>query len=156
MENKVIPVKYTVINNTELTGEEKIAYKEALKAISSSFAPHSGFRVGAAAILSDGTIINGSNQESDVYPSGMCAERVLLFNKFSNFPDKDIRIIAVTAENEDGPIKNEVFPCGMCTQTLVDAEKRQEKPFRILMAGSEKSIIIDSAKRLMPFQFTLK
>ncbi|MCC8088465.1 MAG: cytidine deaminase [Rikenellaceae bacterium] len=156
MEKKTIPVEYTVVNNGELQGDDLIIFNEARKATENSFAPHSNFRVGAAALLDDGTIVYGANQESDVYPAGLCAERVLLFNKLSNYQCRYIRTIAITARNDSGFIDGEIFPCGMCTQTLIDAEKRQKSPIRIIMAGKNRSIIIDSAKRLMPFEFTLE
>lgn len=47
----------------------------AAEACSKSYAPYSDFRVGAAALLDDGEIVSAANQESEVFPSGMCAER---------------------------------------------------------------------------------
>jgi cytidine deaminase len=35
--------------------------------------------VGAAILLDNGQIILGSNQENAAYPSGLCAERVVIF-----------------------------------------------------------------------------
>ena len=43
----------------------------AADACGTAYAPYSGFRVGAAALLEDGTILTASNQESEVFPSGM-------------------------------------------------------------------------------------
>ena len=38
--------------------------------------PYSHFRVGAALLSEDGTIVKGCNVENAAYPVGMCAERV--------------------------------------------------------------------------------
>ena len=57
----------------------------AADACGTAYAPYSGFRVGAAALLEDGTILTASNQESEVFPSGMCAERSLLYYLQANF-----------------------------------------------------------------------
>jgi cytidine deaminase len=42
-------------------------------------APYSKFRVGAALLLDNGQTVLGSNQENAAYPSGLCAERVAIF-----------------------------------------------------------------------------
>ena len=49
--------------------------EEARRAVARAYAPYSKFRVGAAARLRSGKILCGSNQESEVFPAGMCAER---------------------------------------------------------------------------------
>ena len=62
------------------TPEERLLIEEARKAAQGAYAPFSGYRVGAAARLASGRIITAANQESEVFPAGLCAERVLLFS----------------------------------------------------------------------------
>ncbi len=63
----------------ELNKDEQDLVKAAYNALSKSYSPYSCFKVGAAVRLSDGTIVQGTNQENAAYPSGLCAERTALF-----------------------------------------------------------------------------
>lgn len=87
----------------------------AADACGTAYAPYSGFRVGAAALLEDGTILTASNQESEVFPSGMCAERSLLYYLQANF--SGVRIVAlatasVPGERECSPVRR--LSAGAC------------------------------------------
>ena len=52
---------------------------EAFIASENAYAPYSSFKVGASLLLTDGTIIHGTNIENAAYGSTMCAE--MLFFK---------------------------------------------------------------------------
>ena len=60
----------------ELTEEDRKLVDAACKATQRSYAPYSHFSVGAAALLENGVVVTGSNQENAAYPSGLCAERI--------------------------------------------------------------------------------
>ena len=75
MENRNITTKIIVCSYDELNEEEKKLIDAAKEATNRSYSPYSRFQVGAAALLSGGTVITGSNQENAAYPSGICAER---------------------------------------------------------------------------------
>ena len=62
----------------ELSEEERRLIDAAKEATARSYAPYSRFHVGAAALLANGIIVSGSNQENAAYPSGTCAERTTL------------------------------------------------------------------------------
>ena len=123
----------------------------ARKATEKAFAPYSEFRVGAAALLRSGEVVSAANCESEVYPSGMCAERVLLYNLQINHADDPIVAFAIASV----PAERECYPCGSCRQTLLDAQKRQQSPIRIIMSSAESATIVDSAEELLPFSFKL-
>ncbi len=127
----------------------------ARKACGKAYAPFSGFRVGAAARLDDGTTLAASNQESEVFPEGMCAERVLLYWIQANYANRKIVSFALAAEQNAKPTEREVYPCGACAQIFADTEKRQGAPIKILMCGAENCTVVDSAKSLIPFTFEL-
>ncbi len=64
----------------ELDNIYRQLYEAAFEASKKAYAPYSKFHVGAAALLENGTIISGNNQENAAYPSGLCAERMTLFH----------------------------------------------------------------------------
>ncbi|NBJ06719.1 cytidine deaminase [Alistipes sp. Z76] len=123
----------------------------AEKATENSFAPYSRFRVGAAARLASGRIVTGANIESEVFPSGLCAERTLLYHCQANHADDPVTALAIASR----PSQRECYPCGGCRQTLLDTERRQKLPIRIIMTGGGTASVVDSAERLLPFTFEL-
>ncbi len=136
---------------SEMTAPDRELAECAEKACGSAHAPYSGFRVGAAARLRSGRIIAGSNQESEVFPAGMCAERTLLFHWQAHHADDPIEAFAVASI----PGERECYPCGGCRQVLLDTERRQGSPIRIIMCSEATATVVRSAKDLLPFQFSI-
>ena len=126
------------------------AAKEASK---HSYAPYSHFSVGAAALLDDGNIVSGNNQENAAYPSGLCAERVTLFYANARYPEQAIEAIAITARDQAGETIAPVTPCGACRQVLLEAEQRYQKDICVLLCGKEKVLLVRSTKDLLPLSF---
>jgi cytidine deaminase len=125
--------------------------KAAFEATTQAYAPFSGFKVGAAARLRSGEIITAANCESEVFPSGLCAERSLLYHYATNHADNPIEAIAIASN----PSERECYPCGACRQVMLDTENRQQSPIRIIMAGGGTATVVNSAKDLLPFTFRL-
>ncbi len=149
---KVFNINYTHFDNLdEVSAEDRQLIDQAKAMTKKSFAPYSNFHVGAAARLASGKIIHGCNVESEVYPAGLCAERTLLFYAQSNHGDDPIEAIAIASV----PDEREVYPCGQCRQVLVDTERRQGSPMRVIMSGRNSATITPSATDLLPFTFKL-
>jgi cytidine deaminase len=74
----------------ELPNQEQELVQAAQKVAVAAYAPYSGFFVGAALLLEDGTVVSGSNQENVAFPSGICAERTAMFWAGANYPSKAI------------------------------------------------------------------
>lgn len=149
---KTLAITYHHFDSLEsLPKADQELIKAARKATEKAFAPYSKFRVGAAALLRSGEVVSAANCESEVYPSGMCAERVLLYNLQINHADDPIVAFAIASV----PAERECYPCGSCRQTLLDAQKRQQSPIRIIMSSAESATIVDSAEELLPFSFKL-
>ena len=128
--------------------------KSARNATKTAFAPYSNFKVGAAALLSNGQIVIGSNQESASYPVGICAERTLLNSIGSQFSSETIIAMAISYDTIKAACDAPISPCGMCRQSLLDFENRYQSPIKIILAGKSGPImVIDSAKNLLPFGF---
>lgn len=134
-----------------LPDTDKSLVEAAMQATEKAFAPYSKFRVGVAARLSSGEIISAANCESEVFPSGMCAERSLLYFAASNHANLKIEALAIAFS----PSERECYPCGACRQALLDAEHRQATPIRIIMASAESATVVESAQTLLPFTFKL-
>lgn len=148
-------IKYVKSQIYDLPEADRKLAELARQACRTSYSPFSGFRVGAAALLDDGTLLTASNQESEVFPSGMCAERVLLYKFQSDFPGRKITAVAIASRQNGQPAEREVYPCGGCAQVFVDTEKRQQHPIRLIMCGATTCTVVESAKNLLPFTFEL-
>ena len=126
----------------------------AIKATETAYAPYSNFKVGAAALLSTGQIILGSNQESTSFPVGICAERNLLNSIGSQYPNATILAMAISYDPLNKPSVEPISPCGMCRQSLLDYENRYQAPIKIILAGKSGPVmVLLSAANLLPFGF---
>ena len=135
-----------------LPAHARTLWEKALEATQLSYAPYSRFRVGAALLLEDGQILQGANQENAVYPSGLCAERVVLF-QYGLRPQVPIQSIAVVACNESG-VFVPVTPCGACRQVMVEYCERQTSPVEIFFQADEKQIYrLPNVLDLLPAHF---
>lgn len=65
-----------------------------------SYAPYSGFRVGAALECADGTVFGGCNVENAAYGSSICAERTALVKAVSEGHRRFVRL-AVAGDSAD-------------------------------------------------------
>lgn len=149
---KVYEVKYRSVDDfSQLTEQERVVVQRAKLAVNKAYAPYSSFHVGAAAMLDSGTIIEGSNQESEVFPSTQCAERTLLYYAQSQHVGEKITMLAIASM----PDQRECYPCGGCRQALLDAERRQGAPIKVIMCGATTATIVSNAEALMPFSFKL-
>ncbi|MGM0612898.1 MAG: cytidine deaminase [Bacteroidota bacterium] len=155
MEDKTYSFNYSEFEQeNELSPEDQKLLGMAKESAKTSYAPYSGYHVGAALRLHNGQIIKGSNQENAAYPSGLCAERVAAFYASSNYPGVAFEALAVTAVSDDFEIDNPVTPCGACRQVLSEYENKAEEPIRIIMQGaSGKILVVDSVQNLLPFTF---
>ena len=135
----------------ELDAADRVLIEEAEVATATANARYSNFRVGAAVRLRSGRTLHASNFESEVYPAGLCAERSLLFYVEANYGDDAIEALAIASN----PSERECYPCGQCRQVIVDVERRQQSPIRVIMSGAGTATVVDSAEKLLPFTFKL-
>ena len=124
---------------------------EAQRAVELAYAKYSGFKVGAAVRLRSGEVLRSANSESEVFPSGLCAERSLLYYAEANYADDPIEALAIASN----PSERECYPCGGCRQVILDVERRQGSPIRVIMSGNGSASIVESAQLLLPFTFQL-
>lgn len=91
----------------------------ALNARKNSYAPYSGYNVGAAVLCKDGRIITGANIENASYGATVCAERCAVFTAAASGV-REIKAIAITGgpSNEIDVMSDYAYPCGICRQVL--------------------------------------
>ena len=137
----------------ELPESDKRLIEVAKRKTEDSYSPYSHFCVGAAALLSDGTIVGGCNQENAAYPSGLCAERTVLFAAGAQYPQQPVKTLAIAAYTDGHFTEDPVSPCGACRQVMLETENRYKQPMRVLLYGADHVYEFSSAESLMPFSF---
>lgn len=151
---KNISFSYNEYEKTdELNKDDRELVLIARETALNAYAPYSKFRVGAAIRLESGIIVCGANVENAAFPSGICAERSAISNLVSNHPNDKPKAIAIAAMTVDGLTEETVSPCGNCRQVIAEEESRCGNKIRIILAGKNKTLVIESISNLLPLQF---
>ena len=88
-------------------------FAAAQEAAERSYSPYSKFRVGAAILCADGSIVTGANVENRSYGLTICAERSAIVAAISA-GQKGFKAIAIATPDSSYPVS----PCGACRQVL--------------------------------------
>lgn len=154
MKEMILQSKVKVCTYDELPLQDKELVDAARAATANSYAIYSRFNVGAAALLANGEVVCGTNQENAAYPSGICAERTTLFWANSQYPAEAVEVLAIAARNDAGELETPIPPCGACRQVILETEKRYGNRIRIILYGAKQCYIIeDGVKALLPLSF---
>ena len=119
----------------------------ARNAAAQAYAPYSKFRVGAALLFDDGSVVTGCNVENMSYGLTSCAERNALFRAVSERgANRKIVAIAVTNLNQrPSP------PCGACRQVMSEFVT----PDAVVYFPGENGEETRLFSELFPFRFHL-
>ncbi len=148
-------VSLLIFEQSELTPQVTHLIKAARGAALKARAPYSDFQVGAALLLSDGSIVLGNNQENAAYPAGLCAERVAFFSAKANNPEANIMKVAIAALKMDANADNIPAPCGSCRQVMSEYENDQAESIEVYLTGGSGDILMSrSIDNLLPFKFS--
>lgn len=85
----------------------------AVAAREHAHAPYSRFKVGAALLLRDGTIVGGCNVENSSFGATICAERNAVCATVARFGKVDAKALVLVTEPA-------ASPCGLCLQVLAE------------------------------------
>ncbi len=121
----------------------------AKEAMTHSYSPYSGYKVGAALLCADGTVYQGCNIENGAYGPTICAERTAIFKAVYD-GHRDFLAIAVCG-GKDGVITGRFPPCGVCRQVMREFCKDDFKILMVLPEGYEAVTL----KELLPYSFSL-
>lgn len=93
----------------------------ARRAAAHAHAPYSRFAVGAALLLTDGSVVTGTNFENASYGLSLCAETVATATANASGRLGDIVAVGIVGgrmgEGDTVPVR----PCGRCRQVLNEA-----------------------------------
>lgn len=156
MEKRSLFIAFTAYPDlSELKPEWADLLEQAKAALAKSYAPYSGFHVGAAALLSNGKTVSGANFENASYPLCLCAERVTLAAAAADYPHVPVIALAITASNPKKKLSFPIPPCGACRQVLSEVEDLHHQSMTLILQGEEGEILVfDAAKDLLPNGFS--
>ncbi len=123
--------------------------EKALEQRAFSYAPYSGFKVGAALLAENGTVYTGCNIENAAYTPSNCGERTAFFKAVSE-GTKRFRAICVVGGKEDEPSEY-AAPCGVCRQVMM--EFCHPESFEIILAKNKTEYEVFTLKDLLPQGF---
>jgi len=120
-------------------------YRIAVKAAEKAYAPYSGFKVGAALLMSDGEVITGVNIENSSYGASICAERTA-FVKAVSEGHRGFKAIAVASP------QGRAWPCGICRQFMFEFNE----DLRVISGDEEEHLESFLLKELLVNGFKLE
>jgi len=155
MKKQTISFELSVFESLdELDEQDHKLMLRAIDARKDAYAPYSNFMVGAAILLANDRVVIGSNQENASFPSGLCAERVAVFQAGAKYPGITIKSIAITAMSKTHLVEKPAAPCGNCRQAISEYEYKQKSPIKLLLMGEKGDIIkCQSLADLLPLGF---
>ena len=119
-------------------------FEEAKKVREKSYAPYSKFKVGAAFLTEDNSIVVGCNVENAAYPQSQCAEASAIGNLISQGYKNIVEIVVIGSGNKL------CSPCGGCRQRLREFSKLDVP---IHMCSVEGHIKTSTLGELLPDSF---
>ena len=90
----------------------------ATEAMERAYAPYSRYRVGAAALVSDGRIVQGCNVENASYGLTLCAECGMVSDLHRTGGGRLVAVTCVAAPAGEPLVPGS--PCGRCRQLLFE------------------------------------
>ena len=121
----------------------------ALEAREKSYAPYSGYAVGAALLTGCGKVYQGVNIENASYGATNCAERTAFFKAVSE-GERTFRAIAIVGGLIGEEPVDYAYPCGVCRQVM---QEFADNDFIVIVAKSITDYQIYKLEELLPFGF---
>lgn len=122
---------------------------EATAAREGAYAPYSNFKVGAALLLADGSIVRGCNIENASFGATNCAERTAIFKAVSE-GHREFKAIAIVGGKADEPLSDYAYPCGICRQVMCEF---CPDDFPIIVAVNKDKYFIKPLDEMLPGLF---
>lgn len=110
-----------------------------------SYAPYSGFRVGAAVLSESGKIYVGCNVENASYGASLCAERAAIAQMVAA---GETRLVTVSVYVD---AEEPAMPCGICRQWIAELGPHAE-----IISSTPTVTKRSTIDQLLPDPFVLK
>ena len=125
-------------------------HQAARNAARNAYAPYSRFHVGAALLMTDGSVITGANVENASYGLSLCAETVALAKAANDGRLGEVVEIAVVGGDGVEPCR----PCGRCRQVINEAAQLGGRDILIhCLAGGGDAVEQHRLSTLLPHAF---
>lgn len=121
----------------------------AKEAMTHSYSPYSGYKVGAALLCKDGTVYTGCNIENAAYTPTICAERTAIFKAVYD-GQRAFDAIAVCG-GKNGVITGRFPPCGVCRQVMREFCSDDFKVYLVTPEGYQETTL----GQLLPDSFSV-
>jgi len=114
----------------------------ATQAASRSYSPYSKFRVGAALLCEDGSVVTAANVENRSYGLAICAERSALVSAIAQGKTR-FKALAISCPDAKYPVS----PCGACRQFISEFVGTE---FPIRFGGASGGVVDTTMGELLP------
>ncbi len=139
------------------TDARNVLIAAAREAAARAYAPYSGYHVGAALLLADGSIVTGANVENASYGLSLCAETVAIAKLANMAALAQVRAVAIIGGRAEGGAlvgTEPVHPCGRCRQILNEAAEQARTDMDVLCASGDGSAVASyRLSELLPHSF---
>lgn len=121
----------------------------AMEQLSFSYAPYSGFKVGAVLLAKNGKVYTGCNIENAAFTPSNCAERTAFFKAVSE-GEREFQAICIVG-GKAGVLTAYTAPCGVCRQVMM--EFCDPDTFQIILAVRKDQYKVFTLNELFPLGF---
>lgn len=126
----------------------------ARKAAANAWAPYSGFSVGAALLMSDGSVITGANVENASYGLTLCAETVAIGKAGADGRMREVVAVGIVGGMTGAEGIEPILPCGRCRQMLNEAAQAGRRDLAVWCSGLTGGPIAEyTLSELLPHAF---
>jgi cytidine deaminase len=129
----------------------------ARDAATRAYAPYSGYHVGAALLLKDGSVVTGANVENASYGLTLCAETSAVAKIANEGWIGELVAVAIVGGRPDGDALiggDPVHPCGRCRQILNEAAEQSETDIDVHCASGDGNVVASyKLSELLPYSF---
>ena len=134
------------------TAERLIA--AARDAAANAWAPYSHFSVGAALLMTDGSVVTGANVENASYGLSLCAETVAVAKASAEGRMRDVVAVGIVGGMTGKEGIEPILPCGRCRQVLNEAAQAGRRDLKVWCSGLTGGSIAEYAlAELLPHAF---
>ena len=146
------------MNDGTSSDEARRLVTAAREASAHAHAPYSRFAVGAALLMSDGSLVTGANVENASYGLSLCAETVAVATAAAQGRLAEIVAIGVIGGAMDAAGRATgtapVSPCGRCRQVLNEAAQMGGRDLPVHCGAAEGEAIASyRLSQLLPDAF---